>query len=167
MTKKKTTSKRSGNGRHPNSRKNIARNEGRFAEVPGAAAAAGRASGIVRKLRAEIERLLNENLDEALSLLDADMTREDFNRVASEGRNQMQRILAREFSDPRKAFDAVSWAFDRVLGRSLQQIRQQTDMNVKPEKPVIIFKDIKRQVNEASESHEGGADRETFNRDEE
>jgi hypothetical protein len=94
---------------------------------------------------------LNENLDEALSLLDADMTREDFMKVASEGRNQMQRILAREFSDPRKAFDAIGWAFDRVLGRSLQQIRQQTDMNFKPEKPVIVFKDIERQVQQEAQ----------------
>lgn len=144
MAKKKNKSDT--RGQHPNSRKNIARNSGSFADRPGLAAAAGRASGVVRKSRAEIERLLNENLDEALSLLDADMTREDFMKVASEGRNQMQRILAREFSDPRKAFDAIGWAFDRVLGRSLQQIRQQTDMNFKPEKPVIVFKDIERQV---------------------
>jgi len=150
MAKKKRQQKRQQN---PNSRKNIERNIGSFADRPGLAAEAGRKSGIVRKNRAEVERLLNENLDEALTMLDADMTREDFNRVASEGRNQMQRILAREFSDPRKAFDAIGWAFDRVLGRSLQQIRQQTDMNVKPEKPVIVFKDIERQVKEASESH--------------
>lgn len=150
MAKKKNKSDT--RGQHPNSRKNIARNSGSFADRPGLAAAAGRASGVVRKTRAEIERLLNENLDEALSLLDADMTREDFNRVASEGRNQMQRILAREFSDPRKAFDAIGWAFDRVLGRSLQQIRQQTDMNFKPEKPVIVFKDIERQVQQEAQS---------------
>ena len=150
MAKKKNKSDT--RGQHPNSRKNIARNSGSFADRPGLAAAAGRASGVVRKSRAEIERLLNENLDEALSLLDADMTREDFNRVASEGRNQMQRILAREFSDPRKAFDAIGWAFDRVLGRSLQQIRQQTDMNFKPEKPVIVFKDIERQVQQEAQS---------------
>lgn len=149
MAKKKNKSDT--RGQHPNSRKNIARNSGSFADRPGLAAAAGRASGVVRKTRAEIERLLNENLDEALSLLDADMTREDFNRVASEGRNQMQRILAREFSDPRKAFDAIGWAFDRVLGRSLQQIRQQTDMNFKPEKPVIVFKDIERQVQQEAQ----------------
>lgn len=149
MAKKKNKSDT--RGQHPNSRKNIARNSGSFADRPGLAAAAGRASGVVRKSRAEIERLLNENLDEALSLLDADMTREDFNRVASEGRNQMQRILAREFSDPRKAFDAIGWAFDRVLGRSLQQIRQQTDMNFKPEKPVIVFKDIERQVQQEAQ----------------
>lgn len=149
MAKKKNKSDT--RGQHPNSRKNIARNSGSFADRPGLAAAAGRASGVVRKTRAEVERLLNENLDEALSLLDADMTREDFNRVASEGRNQMQRILAREFSDPRKAFDAIGWAFDRVLGRSLQQIRQQTDMNFKPEKPVIVFKDIERQVQQEAQ----------------
>ena len=149
MAKKKNKSDT--RGQHPNSRKNIARNSGSFADRPGLAAAAGRASGVVRKTRAEIERLLNENLDEALSLLDADMTREDFNRVASEGRNQMQRILAREFSDPRKAFDAIGWAFDRVLGRSLQQIRQQTDMNFKPEKPVIVFKDIERRVQQEAQ----------------
>jgi hypothetical protein len=149
MAKKKNKSDT--RGQHPNSRKNIARNSGSFADRPGLAAAAGRASGVVRKSRAEIERLLNENLDEALSLLDADMTRDDFNRVASEGRNQMQRILAREFSDPRKAFDAIGWAFDRVLGRSLQQIRQQTDMNFKPEKPVIVFKDIERQVQQEAQ----------------
>jgi len=149
MAKKKNKSDT--RGQHPNSRKNIARNSGSFADRPGLAAAAGRASGIKRKTRAEIERLLNENLDEALSLLDADMTRDDFNRVASEGRNQMQRILAREFSDPRKAFDAIGWAFDRVLGRSLQQIRQQTDMNFKPEKPVIVFKDIERQVQQEAQ----------------
>lgn len=149
MAKKKNKSDT--RGQHPNSRKNIARNSGSFADRPGLAAAAGRASGVVRKSRAEIERLLNENLDEALSLLDADMTREDFNRVASEGRNQMQRILAREFSDSRKAFDAIGWAFDRVLGRSLQQIRQQTDMNFKPEKPVIVFKDIERQVQQEAQ----------------
>jgi len=150
MAKKKNKSDT--RGQHPNSRKNIARNSGSFADRPGLAAAAGRASGVVRKSRAEIERLLNENLDEALSLLDADMTREDFNRVADNGRNQMQRILAREFSDPRKAFDAIGWAFDRVLGRSLQQIRQQTDMNFKPEKPVIVFKDIERQVQQEAQS---------------
>lgn len=150
MAKKKNKSDT--RGQHPNSRKNIARNSGSFADRPGLAAAAGRASGVVRKSRAEIERLLNENLDEALSLLDADMTRDDFNRVASEGRNQMQRILAREFSDPRKAFDAIGWAFDRVLGRSLQQIRQQTDMNFKPEKPVIVFKDIERQVQQEAQT---------------
>lgn len=149
MAKKKNKSDT--RGQHPNSRKNIARNSGSFADRPGLAAAAGRASGVVRKSRAEIERLLNENLDEALSLLDADMTREDFMKVASEGRNQMQRILAREFSDPRKAFDAIGWAFDRVLGRSLQQIRQQTDMNFKPEKPVIVFKDIERQVQQEAQ----------------
>lgn len=149
MAKKKNKSDT--RGQHPNSRKNIARNSGSFADRPGLAAAAGRASGVVRKSRAEIERLLNENLDEALSLLDADMTREDFNRVADNGRNQMQRILAREFSDPRKAFDAIGWAFDRVLGRSLQQIRQQTDMNFKPEKPVIVFKDIERQVQQEAQ----------------
>lgn len=149
MAKKKNKSDT--RGQHPNSRKNIARNSGSFADRPGLAAAAGRASGVVRKSRAEIERLLNENLDEALSLLDADMTREDFNRVADNGRNQMQRILAREFSDSRKAFDAIGWAFDRVLGRSLQQIRQQTDMNFKPEKPVIVFKDIERQVQQEAQ----------------
>ena len=149
MAKKKNKSDT--RGQHPNSRKNIARNSGSFADRPGLAAAAGRASGVVRKTRAEVERLLNENLDEALSLLDADMTREDFNRVASEGRNQMQRILARALSDPRKAFDAIGWAFDRVLGRSLQQIRQQTDMNFKPEKPVIVFKDIERQVQQEAQ----------------
>lgn len=148
---KKKKNKSDTRGQHPNSRKNIARNSGSFADRPGLAAAAGRASGVVRKTRAEIERLLNENLDEALSLLDADMTREDFNRVADNGRNQMQRILAREFSDPRKAFDAIGWAFDRVLGRSLQQIRQQTDMNFKPEKPVIVFKDIERQVQQEAQ----------------
>jgi len=150
MAKKKNKSDT--RGQHPNSRKNIARNSGSFADRPGLAAAAGRASGVVRKSRAEVERLLNENLDEALSLLDADMTREDFNRVADNGRNQMQRILAREFSDPRKAFDAIGWAFDRVLGRSLQQIRQQTDMNFKPEKPVIVFKDIERQVQQEAQT---------------
>lgn len=149
MAKKKNKSDT--RGQHPNSRKNIARNSGSFADRPGLAAAAGRASGIKRKTRAEVEHLLNENLDEALSLLDADMTREDFMKVASEGRNQMQRILAREFSDPRKAFDAIGWAFDRVLGRSLQQIRQQTDMNFKPEKPVIVFKDIERQVQQEAQ----------------
>lgn len=149
MAKKKNKSDT--RGQHPNSRKNIARNSGSFADRPGLAAAAGRASGVVRKSRAEVERLLNENLDEALSLLDADMTREDFMKVASEGRNQMQRILAREFSDPRKAFDAIGWAFDRVLGRSLQQIRQQTDMNFKPEKPFIVFKDIERQVQQEAQ----------------
>lgn len=149
MTRKKTKSKMK-RGQHPNSRKNL--RSGAFADMPGLASAAAKKSAIVRKTRAEVERLLNENLDEALSLLDADMTREDFNRVADNGRNQMQRILAREFSDPRKAFDAIGWAFDRVLGRSLQQIRQQTDMNVKPEKPVIVFKDIERQVRETSET---------------
>lgn len=150
MAKKKNKSDT--RGQHPNSRKNIARNSGSFADRPGLAAAAGRASGIKRKTRAEVEHLLNENLDEALSLLDANMTREDFMKVASDGRNQMQRILAREFSDPRKAFDAVGWAFDRVLGRSLQQIRQQTDMNFKPEKPVIVFKDIERQVQQEAQT---------------
>ena len=143
MTKKKT--KKGRRGEHPNSRKNL-KTSGRFADVPGAAAAAGRASGIVRKSRAEVERLLNDNLDEALSLLDADMTREDFMKVAADGRNQMQRILAREFSDPRKAFDAVGWAFDRVLGRSLQQIRQQQTVDFQPEKPTIVFRDIEKQV---------------------
>ncbi len=143
MTRKKTKTK-SRRGMHPNSRKNL--RSGAFADKPGLAEEAAKKSAIVRKSRAEIERLLNENLDEALSLLDADMTREQFTEVANKGRNQMQRILAREFSDPRKAFDAVGWAFDRVLGRSLQQIRQQTDMNFKPEKPVIVFKDIERQV---------------------
>ena len=146
--KKKSDSRR---GQHPNSRKNIERNSGRFADQPGAAKAAGIASGLKKKSRAEVERLLNENLDEALSLLDADMTREDFMKVASEGRNQMQRILAREFSDPRKAFDAIGWAFDRVLGRSLQQIRQQQTVDFKPEKPVIVFKDIERQVREEAQ----------------
>lgn len=144
--KSKPTKAKKKRGEHVNSRANIAPNEGRFADVPGAAAAAGRKSGIVRKTRAEVERLLNENLDEALSLLSADISREDFMKVASNGRNQMQRILAREFSDPSKAFDAVGWAFDRVLGRSLQQIRQQQTVDFKPEKPVIIFKDIERQV---------------------
>ena len=128
MTKKKRKMKQPQN---PNSRKNLT-GEGRFADIPGAAAEAGRKSGIVRKQRAEVERLLNENLDEALTLLDADMTREDFMKVASNGRNQMQRILAREFSDPSTAFDAIGWAFDRVLGRSLQQIRQQQSVEVKP-----------------------------------
>lgn len=149
MAKKKNKSDT--RGQHPNSRKNIAHNSGSFADRPGLAAAAGRASGIKRKTRAEVEHLLNENLDEALSLLDADMTREDFMKVASEGRNQMQRILAREFSDPRKAFDAVGWAFDRVLGRSLQQIRQQQTVDFKPEKPVIVFKDIERQVQQEAQ----------------
>lgn len=163
MTKKKRKMKQPQN---PNSRKNLT-GEGRFADIPGAAAEAGRKSGIVRKQRAEVERLLNENLDEALTLLDADMTREDFMKVASNGRNQMQRILAREFSDPSTAFDAIGWAFDRVLGRSLQQIRQQQSVEVKPEKPVIIFKDIEQQVKNAPESHEDGADKETINRNEE
>lgn len=144
--KSKPTKAKKKRGEHVNSRANIAPNEGRFADVPGAAAAAGRKSGIVRKTRAEVERLLNENLDEALSLLSADISREDFMKVASNGRNQMQRILAREFSDPRKAFDAVGWAFDRVLGRSLQQIRQQQTVDFKPEKPTIVFRDIERQV---------------------
>ncbi len=150
MAKKK---RKGGSGTNPNSRKNIERNIGSFADRPGLAAAAGRASVVARKKRAEIERLLNENLDEALSLLDADMTREDFLKVATNGRNQMQRILAREFSDPRKAFDAIGWAFDRVLGRSLQQIRQQVDANVKPEKPVIVFKDIERAARDDAQQH--------------
>ena len=156
--KKKAASKR---GTHPNSRKNLTA-EGRFADVPGAASEAGHKSAAVRKSRAEVEKLLNENLDEALSLLDASMTREQFREIANNGRNQMQRILAREFSDSKTAFDAIGWAFDRVLGRSLQQIRQQTDMSFKPEKPVIVFKDIERAVKKASESHEGDADKESI-----
>lgn len=159
MGKKKQQQKRQQN---PNSRKNIERNIGSFADRPGLAAAAGRQSGIVRKKRAEVEQMLNDNLDEALTLLDANMTREQFNEVARNGRNQMQRILAREFSDSKTAFDAIGWAFDRVLGRSLQQIRQQQQIDVRPEKPVIVFKDIERQVKEASESHEDDADKESI-----
>lgn len=147
MKKKRRKSDR--RGRHPNSRKNIERNIGSFADVPGLASAAGVQSGIKRKSRAEVEHLLNENLDEALSLLDANMSHEEFKKVATEGRNQMQRILAREFNDPRTAFDAIGWAFDRVLGRSVQQIRQQQSIDVAPTKPVIVFKDIERQVKES------------------
>ena len=143
MTRKKAKSKTK-RGQHPNSRKNL--RSGAFADMPGLASAAAKKSATVRKSRAEVERLLNDNLDEALSLLDADMTREDFMKVAADGRNQMQRILAREFSDPRKAFDAVGWALDRVLGRSLQQIRQQQTVDFQPEKPTIVFRDIEKQV---------------------
>lgn len=131
-------------GRHPNSIANLSSNAGRFAADAAAAEQAGRRSGAARKGRAKLEAVLESNLAEAVELLCSDISQEHFRQIASCGRNQMQRIIARSFSDSRTAFASIQWVFDRLQGRSVQMIRQQTELQADAAKPVIVFRSTER-----------------------
>ena len=148
MGKKKSKQKPS--QRNPNSLANL-KNGKKFSATDGSARAAGVKSGIVRRTQAELEKLLDENLADAIDVLTSDSSIDSYMQNAKTATNQMQRILAREFSDGRKAFAAVQWIFDRVKGRPTQVVDNNLSGGVEVVKPKIVFKDIEAATRAAEE----------------
>jgi len=134
--------KKGNRGTHPNSIANLSRNAGRFACDTLAAAEAGHKSGLIRQSRANLAPVLEEHLAEAVAILTEASTLEEMRTLAKQGSSQIERILATTFTNPATAFDALKWLYDRLLGRSVQMIRQNIELRTDAEKPVIVFADL-------------------------
>ena len=133
--------KNTGRGKNPNSLANLSRNAGRFAYNALAAAEAGHKSGLARQGRANIAAVLEKHLAEAVAMLTEESTLEGVRQLAKQGSSQSERILAAVLTNTATAFDALQWLYERVRGRSVQMIRQNTELRANAEKPAIVFAD--------------------------
>ncbi len=95
-----------------------------------------------RKTRAEVEKILDENLTEAVDAITSASSFEEYRKRATEGHNQLQRVLARECIDSRRAFGAVQWIFDRIKGKPTQVIDNNLSGDLNVSKPAIVFNDV-------------------------
>ena len=75
-----------------------------------------------KRSNAERVKLIDDNLDEILSDLNADRPLKDYARLAVDGRNQFQRIYHANLADHRKALAALQDIIDRVKGRPAKTI---------------------------------------------
>ena len=112
---------------------------------------AGVRSGEERRRKAEQERKLDDNLSEALDSLDADMPQEEYRKLTIGGHNHIQRIFAREFNDPKRAFPALQWLYDRVKGKPTQVVDNNITGDLEVSKPPIVFKDVESASREGEE----------------
>lgn len=80
-------------------------------------------SVVARRSNAELSRIIDENDAEILDALNREMTLKEFQRLSVEGRNQIQRILGLDLSNPKIARRAYQEIVARVKGMPARQVR--------------------------------------------
>lgn len=80
-----------------------------------------------RRTNAEMVAIIDENLSEILDELNKEQPLADFREKATQGRNQIQRILALDLSNPKTARKAWNEIVDRTKGRPSQEVKLSND----------------------------------------
>lgn len=127
-----------GKGNNPNSK--AALKHSRFKYEAGAAAAAGRRSGEAKREKKAAKDILENNIGLAIETLASTKSMAAFAALSSNAENQILRIIYREAADKNRAFAALQWLADRVLGKS-KQINETTIDGIAVEKPTIVFRE--------------------------
>lgn len=81
-----------------------------------------RKSAAARSRRADRMRIIENNIDTILALLDANLPEEEYKEILDNLPNKFIRIFAQDFDDPVRARAALNDILDRIKGRPKQEV---------------------------------------------